>query len=190
MSVIHSPHNLSAENIVEIDVEPEEIVPLNFSWIEFDFNDIMVEVGNTYYIVSYTENITDNFYAWGANNDTESYPFGSAWISIDDGETWTNESEAEEENQKIIKFDQFLIESLDNETTWDMCFKTYGIDNTPPTAPVINGQTSGKPGKEYEYIITGSDADDDEFVASLFLEMVRYARAYAKRYILDDEELG
>ena len=84
--------NLVGENLRETSVGPGGIVPLNYSWIEFDFDDMWVDVGDTYYIVSYTENVTDNFYAWGAHNDSASYPYGCAWMSIDDGDTWTNES--------------------------------------------------------------------------------------------------
>ena len=34
--------------------------------------------------------------------------------------------------------------------------------NSPPNKPIITGQTNGNAGKEYEYIITGSDPDGDD----------------------------
>jgi len=154
--------NLTEENLIETSVDPGEIVPLNFSWVEFDFVDIVVEIGQIYYIVSYTENTTDNFYAWGAHNDSESYLYGCAWMSIDDGDTWSNESMSSHMNNEQTGGDQVVRKSSYSDITCDMCFKTFGRDNIPPVAPEIRGETNGKAGKEYEYVITGSDSDGDE----------------------------
>lgn len=119
---------LTEENIVEINVNPDQFVTENFSWLEFDFEDIFVTVGQTYYIVCYTENITDNWYAWAANNDSESYQHGCAWVSIDDGDTWSNDSYSAENN--VLKRQNGVAPLGRNDNTSDMCFKTYGIEAT------------------------------------------------------------
>ena len=131
--------NLTEENLVKVSIDPDEFVvyPNNLTWVEFNFDDIMVTIGNTYYIVAYTSNVTNNTYAWGGNN-SDSYPNGTVFVSIDGGEIWENEPDA------------------------DMCFMTYGIDNSQPDAPSITGETNGKAGKEYEYSISGTDPDGDE----------------------------
>ncbi len=132
--------DLTGENLAVASVSADDIPIVenitDFAWIEFDFDNILVTVGQTYYMVSYTVNETDNFHAWGANR-SNLYPNGIVYYSIDDGETWENESDA------------------------DMCFKTYGRDNQPPNAPSIDGETSGKAGKEYEYTFNAIDPDGD-----------------------------
>ena len=132
--------DLTGENLAVASVSADDIPIVenitDLAWIEFDFDNILVTVGQTYYMVSYTANETDNFHAWGANL-SNLYPNGTVYYSIDDGETWENESDA------------------------DMCFKTYGRDNQPPNAPSIDGETSGKAGKEYEYTFNAIDPDGD-----------------------------
>lgn len=118
--------NLTEDNIVETSVDPEDIVTENFSWIEFDFDDIWVTPGQTYYIVSYTENISNNWFAWGVNNDSESYPNGCMWTSIDEGDTWGNESAELNLNQGEVG----TLGAVPQNVTWDMCFKTYGLEET------------------------------------------------------------
>lgn len=128
--------NLSRNNIVESTISPENIntwnisdPDLNFSWIEFDFDDIFVEVGETYYIVCYTENVTENWYIWGSNNDSSSYEFVDAWISYDEGDTWTNQSRSKNTNSKPKNKGIRTLEDP-NDNRSDMCFKTYGADAT------------------------------------------------------------
>ena len=118
---------LTEENIVETSVNPEEFEAENFSWLEFDFDDILVTVGQTYYIVCYTENVTGNRYAWAANNDSESYIDGCAWASIDDGNTWTNDSYSAE---NMVKHQNGVAPIGEDDNASDMCFKTYGIKGT------------------------------------------------------------
>ena len=119
---------LTEENIVETSQNPEEFVTENYSWLEFDFEDIMVTSGQTYYIVCYTENVTDNWYAWAGSNDSESYPNGCAWISIDDGDTWSNDSLSDESN--VMKKQTGVAPIGDEDNNSDMCFKTYGLEAT------------------------------------------------------------
>jgi hypothetical protein len=128
---------LSGPDIVIAKKNAEDVANESFNWTEFDFSDIRITAGEPYYIISYTTNITDNWYAWGGNNSNP-YLNGSMYCSIDDGETWT-------ENESM-----------------DMCFLTYGYDNDPPNKPTITGKTSGKTKRDYEYTITGMDPDGDE----------------------------
>lgn len=86
-------------------VSAEDILTENFSWISFSFTNVRVTPGLSYWMVAYTANVSDNFYGWTAN-DTNPYPNGSVAISLNDGQTWQN------------------------ETTVDMTFKTYGMDAT------------------------------------------------------------
>ena len=120
---------LTEDNLVEIAVEPDEFATEELEWTEFNFENIWVTPGETYYIVCYTENITDNYYAWGTNNDSQSYPNGCAWFSIDDGDTWGNESATSNPSNLILRSNGIASAADDNET-WDMCFKTYGIEET------------------------------------------------------------
>lgn len=116
---------LTNPDLVTTTVAAEQITTENFTWVEFDVDDLWVTVGETYYIVCYTENITDNFYGWTANNVSESYPDGCAWLSIDDGDTWSNDSVDLGMNENPHPHPK----GEENET-WDMVFRTYGIDAT------------------------------------------------------------
>ena len=129
--------NLAGENLAISRVNSDEfMVYPNLSWIEFNFDDIIISMGETYYIICYTSNITDNTYICGANC-SDVYPNGTAHASFDGGETWEPYPEA------------------------DACFMTYGRGNQPPTAPTLDGKTSGKSGKEYEYTFNATDPDGD-----------------------------
>jgi hypothetical protein len=129
--------NLTGENLALTSLNPYEFMVIpNLSWIEFDFDDIIISIGETYYMVSYTSNITDNTYLWGAIC-SDVYPNGTAYLSADGGKIWETPPHA------------------------DLCFMTYGRNNQSPTAPIINGKTRGKAGKEYEYIFNATDPDGD-----------------------------
>ena len=81
-------------------------------WIEFVFDDVQLTKNQTYYMVSYTTNETDNYYGWGASISSL-YPNGTVFVSMDDGETWAEES--------------------DN----DMCFMTYGKETKAVNRPLL-----------------------------------------------------
>jgi len=155
--------DLTEEDLTLASVDPEDIVTGEFGWVEFDFDDVLVTTGETYYLVSYTENVTNNWYAWAANNDSESYPYGCAWMSLDGGETWSNESAPAPQHSNVEKSVKTAgRETLNGNETWDMCFKTYGRDNSAPEAPIITGKTNGKTGETYTYCIdTVVDPDGD-----------------------------
>lgn len=130
--------NLSGVDLTSISIPAANVTTENFSWEEFDFPDISVTPGNTYYIVSSTANVTDNWYVWGLKMDGNTYPQGTIYFSIDDEQTWAEEPGG------------------------DMTFKTYGIDNQPPNPPVINGKTKIKVGILYEYTFVSTDDNGDE----------------------------
>lgn len=76
-------------------------------WIEFDFEDIQITVGNKYYIIcSTTEGNLDSAYVLGmAKNDP--YPHGDAWeYGVFTGYVW----------EKMVDY---------NQNPYDLSFKTY-----------------------------------------------------------------
>jgi hypothetical protein len=134
--------NLSGDDLTFTSIPAANVSSENFSWEEFDFTDIAVIPGNTYYIVSYTVNATENWYAWGLKTNGTSYPNGTIYYSEDDEVTWTEEPDG------------------------DMTFKTYGIDNHAPEIPSIDGPTHGKVrvALEYTFLTTDPDGDDVYYV--------------------------
>lgn len=105
--------NVTQPDIAKITIPPEQVVTENFSWAIFDFGSVPLTPGSTYFLVSYTTNIPDNYYAWGLSiGDT--YPHGLAAASLDNGSTW------------------------DYDSSIDMCFITYGTNDSPPTIELIN----------------------------------------------------
>ncbi len=50
----------------------------------------------------------------------------------------------------------------ENSISTDITQAYIEIPNMPPDKPTITGQTNGNAGKEYKYIITGSDLDGDD----------------------------
>ena len=155
---------LTEDDLTVIDIDPSLVPTEDYDWVEIDFDDITVLPGSTYYIVALTENVTDNYYAWGANNDSESYPYGCTWYSLNEGANWTNESASSSYPSTNDAFsNQGAQPIFEGDLTWDMCFKTYGQDNSAPETPVITGETNGKTGRTYTYCIeTAVDPDGDE----------------------------
>jgi len=154
--------NLTKEDLTMTSVDPEDIPTEDYGWVEFDFDDLRVNIGQTYYIVSITENTTENFYAWGANNISESYPLGCAWFSVDDGDSWGNESSSSCPNnieEWVYQGSQPILEDV---VTWDMCFKTYGGENNAPLPPDISGPTKGTADISYDYTFVSEDPDGDK----------------------------
>jgi hypothetical protein len=131
---------LNGVDLTSASVPAPQIVTMNFSWIEFNFPDIAVTPGNTYYIVSSTINATDNLYFWGAwgLNVTDVYPNGTIYYRINNSANWTE------------------------ETHGDMTFMTYGRENIPPNEPLIEGKIKGKVGVEYSYNFSTDDLDGDD----------------------------
>jgi len=146
---------LTGADLTITSVGPCEVLTGELGWVEFNLNDVTLSTDQTYYIVCYTENVTENYYAWGANNKSDSYPFGCAWVSIDDGNTWGNES-----NSDPINLGTYLMngeKGRNDDHTWDTCFKTYGSMNEAPDMPTIEGPTRGNAGVEYEWTFYSTD---------------------------------
>lgn len=96
--------NLNGQNLTIASVSHTQIPPLgNHEWIEFDFPDIQVTVGHTYYIVCFVDwiPVENSVYAWGCGEDNP-YSNGKSGYSNDGGETWVDYSSS------------------------DFCFRTYG----------------------------------------------------------------
>jgi len=129
--------DLLGADLTSISLSPDAFPTENFSWVEFDFDDISVTPGNTYFIVAYTTDSPDNWYAWGAML-LDVYPRGMVWLSEDEGSSWQEDSDV------------------------DCTFATYGLNNTAPGAPSITGPDSGKTGKEYDYVLKSMDNDGDD----------------------------
>ena len=132
---------LTGENLAMGIVNPEDVLEFpDYDWVEFDIEDIAVDAGKEYFIVCYTVNETDNAYVWGANPN-DPYPAGQVYISVDNGNTWDGNPPAE---------------------TADMCFMTYGRNNTKPDPPIIDGPPEGSVNEEYDYEFSAYDPDGDD----------------------------
>lgn len=116
---------------------PGAFVTENFSWVEFDFGDITVTPGTTYYIVSSTADVVDNWYYWGAEL-SDVYPYGTVWWSEDGGA------------------------SFEEDTDADLTFATYGFDNEAPSIPEIDGPVTGKPNQDITISFLSTDPDGDD----------------------------
>ena len=106
------------------------------SWIVFDFKNISVIPGSTYFIVCEVESGLSKYvwnFSYGNNYKRGKCYYFKSWEGV-----WREEIDA------------------------DCCFVTYGIDNTPPTTPIIAGPTWGKFGKEYKYTFVSTDPDGDK----------------------------
>jgi hypothetical protein len=117
--------------------------PLRENGTNFDFPDIYVIPGETYFILWTPDNKSwdaDNLLLWGCNQYDDLYPRGEIWREVSPGE--------------------WVIE----DTSWDCCFKTYGYNrrNTPPDPPIITGPIRGTAGKQYEYTFCAIDPDGDD----------------------------
>ena len=137
--VVAIRNELDGENLAVAKKESQSMYAYpELIWVEFDFDDIVVVPGESYYIVAYTANVTDNAYVWGINTEG-GYSKGEMYVSWNDGATWRTD---------------FI--------TVDTCFMTYGRNDSAPTAPYITGPSSGKAGEEYEYKFVAEDAEGDD----------------------------
>lgn len=121
---------LDGKNLTKATVSYSQIPSWeNPEWIEFDFPDIQVTVGHTYYIICYVDWLPygDTLFLWCAGIPNP-YLEGTAGYSDDGGEDWYNYIDV------------------------DRCFRTYG------KVPEIEiGQIKGGFGKVSAYIINNLD---------------------------------
>ena len=118
-------YNFDIEITVSIrkELKDDDLTSLSFipsllrnraTWIEFDFDDIAVSTGETYYIVCSTNDGSWEdylFYGWGFTYDYNSYLDGLVYVSVNSGMRWD------------VWIDEELNISLDS------CFVTYGYDD-------------------------------------------------------------
>ena len=118
--------NLTKRNLVETELGPDHFTG-NLTWIEFNFEDLWVNPGQTYFIVAATKNATDNYYGWAASNHSDAYPNGVAYWSIDNGSSWQGSVSAAQPQTTAA----YGMQSRGTDNgTFDMCFKTYGFRET------------------------------------------------------------
>jgi hypothetical protein len=101
--------NLYGNDLTVVSQSPYHIPRLFPTWIEFDFDDISVIPGDTYYLVCKTNlgNNKINFYGW-SHSASDIYEKGDAWIGWNKGSDW-----------EIWDFPP-------DNPKFDFCFKTYG----------------------------------------------------------------
>ena len=132
--------SLDGPDITSISLPPEEI-PTDKDWIEFDFEDVLVNISQTYYIV-FTPWGTGMVYLWWGydNHNFDSYTNGESWLYTN-GE-WSTED--------------FAIK--------DWCFKTYAchFSNPPYTPYSPSGPTVGLTWTPYSYSTNTTDPDGDD----------------------------
>jgi len=111
--------DLDGEDLALKEIMPAEI-PLaddpvnlsNISWITFNFNDLTLNTSKSYYMVVFTLAII-NYYVYGFSNE-DVYSNGSLHTATaNDVIVWEN-------------------------TTYDLCFRTYGADAGQPDVVVTN----------------------------------------------------
>lgn len=80
---------------------------IGLDWLIFDFDDISVQPGKSYFIVCKTKggNKNVNSYSWLSSRSDE-YEYGESWFSVDQGESWHSWYEL-------------------NNVSFDFGFKTY-----------------------------------------------------------------
>jgi hypothetical protein len=131
--------DLDGEDLTSITLASDDIAE-DLSWKNFDFSDIELNPGDTYYIVCDGFDIVEyNAYYWyyGIN---DAYSNGKGWIKKSD-------------------WGEFTASGFPDP---DFGFKTFGLDTNIPDIPEITGPTNGKVGTIYNYEITSKDIDEDE----------------------------
>lgn len=126
--VVGIRENLTGDDLTKIAISSNKIYS-SPSWINFDFKDIRVIPGKTYYIVCRTNGgnwSLKYMYKWSCS-ELNPYPNGQLYCSLDGGLSWDGRYYAPK----------------------DQCFKTYGFDDVPPETKCI---ISGDIGKEDWYI--------------------------------------
>ncbi len=128
---------LTGATLTEISVNPNNVPIYDYAWITFDFPDIPVDVGKTYFLVAHSdESSYGGLYLW-LGTDTNPYANGMTYYIEEDDPDWRQSADV------------------------DMGFKTYGIDNDPPEKPTITGMVKGVPGVSYNYTFTAVEPDGE-----------------------------
>jgi hypothetical protein len=122
---------------------PISSIETNGSWIDCDFNFHVLDINESYYIVLEATNVNrNNFINWYFASDNP-YPQGEVSFSEDDSE-WD------------LYVDHNEFENI------DLCFKTYGVENSAPQIPrKPDGPTEGQYDKPYTYSTFSLDPDEN-----------------------------
>jgi len=113
-------------------------------WYEFDFPDIEVIPGDTYFILVYGETFNYDvgevkwYYGY-----PDPYPQGDGYV-LNYLQEWIA-----------------LNEWVGQGANCDFCFKTYGIKNEPPAKPVVQGPSEVKINEEIELRIVSIDPEGE-----------------------------
>ena len=131
--------DLEGEDLTSVYLTADEIAE-DMSWKNFDFSDIEVTPGQTYYIVCTSEGTEEYNMFWWYYGIYDSYPQGCGWIQTSG---W-----------KVLTASGF--------PDMDLGFKTFGLDTGIPSVPTIDGPTSGEIDVEYEYNFQAVDPSDED----------------------------
>ena len=138
----------------------------NFSWVEFDFPDINVNINQKYFIVArcFCGN-SSNSYLWGQNSPGSLYSRGEEWMCDWQSGWW----EFTTNGGGDFGFETYNSSSLDQYFHWEVRPGLHArnlfyeiIENQPPIKPSITGDSSGKSGTEYEYTFVSTDPENND----------------------------
>ncbi len=129
--------NLDGKDLTNCTLTSEQIAE-DMSWKLFDFSDITVEPGTTYYIVCTSSDTHDNSMYWWYFDINNPYTLADAWIKSGNWKKLTDSS----------------FPGI------DLGFKTYGRASYAPSKPDITGPTNPKVREECEYQLKSYDEDN------------------------------
>ena len=133
--------DLTGSDLTSVTIDGSQVYEYS-NWIEFDFNDIDITIGEMYYIVCRTTGgSVTNYYCclFQVNNP---YAGGEVWGSLNSGSSWD-----------IIEYPGYPDP--------DGCFITYGLDEAP-NIPNIDGPATGTPGIEYNFNFSTIDPESHD----------------------------
>jgi hypothetical protein len=131
--------DLTKNDLTSVALSDENFETYN-TWITFDFPDIKVNPGSTYYIIwkQYVNPIKQVTVYWAYNN--QQYTDEQAYIYK--GSNW----------------EEFSYRSYNS---CDFGFITYGYDE-PPNIPILNGPDNGEVGVNYTYSFSATDPEQHD----------------------------
>ncbi len=147
-NIPNSTFTLSLRKYLHSDLFKEEInislIENNGNWIEWEFEAVTVNLNESYYIVCQVPySSEDDYIEW--------------FFDINDPYTAGKPSYCEGNG----KWKDFQLDSPYQDI--DLCFKTYGINNSKPEIPIKpDGPDNGQYGKEYTFQTRSFDADDNQ----------------------------
>ena len=135
--------DLDGEDLTSVTVDKEKMFD-EYSWVNFDFEDITVQLGSTYYMV--VESLSSGGEYWWAmysSEDIDKYESGEAWARVTDNGVvhWVNFSGCS-----------------------DFCFKTYGYAGRDPdlSCDGIIGLPDQTPGSTVTADFTVQNVGDED----------------------------